>query len=30
MNNNQLITNYYINHRDELLGFVSSRISDSE
>ena len=30
MNNNQFITNYYINHRDELLGFVSSRISDSE
>ena len=29
MNNNQLITNYYNNHRDELLGFVSSRIGDS-
>jgi len=29
MNSNQLITNYYNNHRDELLGFVSSRIANS-
>ena len=26
MNNIQLITNYYITHRDELLAFVSSRL----
>ena len=25
----QLITNYYITHRDELLAFVSSRLGDS-
>lgn len=26
MSSNQLITNYYITHRDELLAFVSSRL----
>ena len=26
MNNQHLITNYYITHRDELLAFVSSRL----
>ena len=25
----QLITNYYITHRDELLAFASSRLGDS-
>lgn len=27
--NNQLITNYYITHRDELLAYVSSRLHSS-
>ena len=26
MNNDQLITNYYITHRDELLTYVSTRL----
>ena len=26
MSNNQLITNYYITHRDELLAYASSRL----
>lgn len=30
MNNNQLLTNYYIIHRDELLAYVSSRLGKSD
>ncbi len=29
MNNTNLITNYYIAHRDELLAYASSRLGDS-
>ena len=29
MNSNDLITTYYVAHRDELLAFVSSRLGDS-
>ena len=29
MNNNQLISNYYSEHRDELIGFIAVRIHDA-
>ena len=29
MNNNQLISNYYSEHRDEIINFIAVRIMDA-